>query len=167
MTDYRPSCPPGTARSGTTASAPEAYCPHRTTRITYATGTMVVHKAKLTVAVGTTHRLVGQPDPAFPVTYTGLIPGDTAADLSGSLTFAVYLTHQRQGQHHRLLPNVTGRLLPRHPNRAHLPGLRHHLQSRNDDRQRHNTANPHRPCHRHLTTPGHYNAETSAHAAPH
>ena len=45
--------------------------------------------APLLVSVTDASRLIGRPDPAFPVTYAGLVAGQTAAtsDLSGTLRY--------------------------------------------------------------------------------
>jgi hypothetical protein len=54
---------------------------------TTATGTLTVGQASLTIAVDPATKVYGDPNPAFTVTPTGLLNGDSLADLTGSLVF--------------------------------------------------------------------------------
>ncbi len=55
--------------------------------ITFVNGTLTVGKAPLTVKAADKTKVYGSPNPAFTVTYTGFLNGDTAASLGGTLTY--------------------------------------------------------------------------------
>jgi hypothetical protein len=55
--------------------------------ITYATGPLTVNPAGLTVTADAKTKIYGTADPAFTVSYTGFVNSETAAVLSGTLTF--------------------------------------------------------------------------------
>ena len=56
--------------------------------ITFASGTLSVNAAPLTVTANDASKIYGGADPAFGVTYVGLAPGEGPANLGGSLAFA-------------------------------------------------------------------------------
>ena len=56
--------------------------------ISYTAGTLTVTPAPLTVSVNSTSKVYGQANPAFGVSYTGLVNGDTSSVLSGTLVFS-------------------------------------------------------------------------------
>jgi len=56
--------------------------------ITYATGTLIVNKAALSVTADAKTKVYGAADPAFTVTNSGFVNGETAAVLGGTLAFA-------------------------------------------------------------------------------
>lgn len=60
--------------------------------ITYLPGTLSITPAGLTVTANNASRLYGQMNPQFTASYTGLVNGDTAASLSGTLTFTTPAT---------------------------------------------------------------------------
>src|SRR5207244_7233714 len=60
--------------------------------ITFADGTLNITPAPLTVTAVNTNKVYAQANPAFSVTYTGLVNGDTPAALSGALSYATTAT---------------------------------------------------------------------------
>jgi hypothetical protein len=56
--------------------------------ITFNTGTLTVTKAALSVTADAKTKTYGMADPAFTVTYSGFVNGDTAAVLGGTLAFS-------------------------------------------------------------------------------
>ena len=56
--------------------------------ITYATGTLTVNPAALTVTADAKTKTAGAADPAFTASYAGLVNGETPAILGGTLSFA-------------------------------------------------------------------------------
>jgi hypothetical protein len=60
--------------------------------ITFSPGQLNITPAPLTVTVNNASRLTGQPNPAFTVSYNGFVNGDTAASLSGTLSFTTTAT---------------------------------------------------------------------------
>ena len=56
--------------------------------ITYVNGTLTVTPAPLTVAVNAATKVYSQPNPAFSVSYIGLVNGDTPSVLSGALALS-------------------------------------------------------------------------------
>ena len=60
--------------------------------ISYIAGALAVTPAPLTIAVNAASQLYGQPNPAFSVSYAGLVNGDTPSVLSGVLSFTTSAT---------------------------------------------------------------------------
>jgi streptogramin lyase len=58
----------------------------------FADGTLTVTSAPLTVTASDTSKVYGQPNPAFIVSYSGLVNGDTPASLASTLTFSTPAT---------------------------------------------------------------------------
>jgi hypothetical protein len=56
-------------------------------RSSQGSASLTVNRAPLTVTTSTATKLQGQPNPAFSATYSGLLNGDTPANLGGTLTF--------------------------------------------------------------------------------
>ena len=56
--------------------------------IAFNTGTLSITKAALSVTADAKTKIYGAPDPAFTVTYAGFVNGDTAAALTGKLSFS-------------------------------------------------------------------------------
>ena len=55
--------------------------------ITFSTAALTITPAALSITANSATRLFGTPDPAFTASITGLVNGDTAATLSGTLNF--------------------------------------------------------------------------------
>jgi hypothetical protein len=55
--------------------------------ISYVNGSLTVNAAALTVTANNASKTFGQSDPAFSVTYSGFVPGESAANLGGTLVF--------------------------------------------------------------------------------
>lgn len=60
--------------------------------ITFVPGTLTVTNAVLTIRADNKSRVYGDPNPAFTVTYTGFVGGDTPAVLSGTLSLTTAAT---------------------------------------------------------------------------
>src|SRR5205085_4335192 len=60
--------------------------------ITFVNGTLNVTPASLTVTTNHASKVYAQANPAFSVSYTGLVNGDTPAALSGALSYATPAT---------------------------------------------------------------------------
>jgi hypothetical protein len=73
-----------TAGTGTLSDPDYAY--------TYASGTLTITPAALTVTANDATKVYGQPNPAFSASYSGFVNGDTPASLGGSLTFTTPAT---------------------------------------------------------------------------
>jgi hypothetical protein len=56
--------------------------------ISYIAGTLTITPASLTVTADDATRVYGQPNPAFTASYSGLVNGDTAGSLGGTLGFS-------------------------------------------------------------------------------
>ena len=114
-----------------------------------ASANLTVSKAALTVAVNNAYKTYGSPDPAFAATYTGFAPGETSANLTGTLAianaeptggFAALLsTHAFRPVVGRLLHRLRGRHADghagRHADRGRFAGQR--VVRPNGDAHRH------------------------------
>lgn len=77
----------GNAPAGSYAITPEGLSSPNYA-ITFVAGTLTVTRASLTVAANSASKAYGAADPAFSANITGLVSGDTAASLGGSLSFS-------------------------------------------------------------------------------
>src|SRR5205807_1536514 len=60
--------------------------------ITFVGGTLTITAAPLTVTANNTSKVYGQANPAFSVSYSGFVNGDTTSTLGGTLSFSTPAT---------------------------------------------------------------------------
>ena len=91
--------------------------------ISYVAGALTVTPAPLTITANNQSKIYGAPDPAFTVSGTGFVLGQTLANLGGNL---VCTTNEPAGK-------CAGGQLQHYSRGADLERLRHHVPARNSD----------------------------------